>query len=126
MDQISSRERTVRWPTWKRDKEASPYEWRPHGGETLQEKQRSSHTALHELSELFVGKRGVIVAHGETNLVIQASIEHIIPGEFKAREPELRMDNTDIIQYKRHGITGLYKRRISPTRNERSMWQRIR
>lgn len=126
MDQISSRERTVRWPTWKRDKEANPYDWRPHDGETLREKQKSAYVALHELSEHFPGKRGVIVAHGETNLVIQASIEHILPDEFRAREAGLRMDNTDIIQYKQSGITGLFKRRISPARNAQSMWERVR
>jgi broad specificity phosphatase PhoE len=125
MDQISSRERTERWPTWKRDKEANPHGWRPHEGETLAEKQRAVHQGLRDLSEQHPRKRGIIVAHGETNLVVQACIENVTPDEFNQRERDFRMENTEIIRYKNSAM-GLYKQRIHPQRGEVSMWQRIR
>ncbi len=126
MDQISPRERTERWPGWKLAKETDPYRWRPVHGETLEEKQRAAHLTLVELSELHADTAGVIVAHGETNLAIQADIEHILPYEFKDRERTLRMDNATFIHYRRRGRNELFKRLVNPHTGETQPWQQVR
>ncbi len=67
MDQISSRERGERWPTWKAEKEANPHEWKPVEGESIRETRDRALSLLKEASHLFPRKRGMLVAHGETN-----------------------------------------------------------
>ncbi len=125
MDQISSTERTQRWPTWKIEKETDPHEWTPVEGESIREVRLRVLRLLHELGERFPRKRGCIVAHGETNLGIQACIERLTREEFNEREKHMRMDNATLVHYHSDGNGRLWKRTIDPHTETVTDWSEV-
>ncbi|MBP9669651.1 MAG: histidine phosphatase family protein [Candidatus Pacebacteria bacterium] len=125
MDQISSAERTRLWPSWKTDKEADPHEWRPILGESIREVRLRVLQLLHELGQQFPKERGCIVAHGETNLAIQACIERLTPEEFNLVEARMRMDNATLVHYHSDGNGRLWKRTIDPHTETVTDWSEV-
>lgn len=121
MDQISNRERTERWPTWEEDRAADPFHWRPEQGESLREVALRARSFLSEISSNYVGSRLYLQSHGETALSFQASVEHIDPDTFKLIEHTLRLQNAEVVHYRKNK-GALWKRTINPVAGTVTPW----
>lgn len=132
MDQISSAERTQRWPMWKTYKEANPHEWEPVEGESIRQVRLRAASLLAELGTRFPRQSGCIVAHGETNLAIQACVERLTPEEFNRMEMNMRMENATLVHYHsngschRNGSGRLWKRTIDPHTETITHWEEVK